>query len=173
MIGDSASEHRTPSQRLGREPGRQPARVKVVSPRRRGEVGPWLFEPAEPDTLRKTGSPAGTLAVELARQLLALVEAGAVKPGQVIYDIQGIVLRIIGVHNEELRRRVHGSNAPAGAFQYVAMRYNLVRHRPVRDDDPPPPAHPGGRTRSWEISPAAPLIASVVAEELAGEHQRH
>ncbi|MFB6984435.1 hypothetical protein [Streptomyces sp. NPDC056304] len=174
MSGDNASEHRLPGPRAGRSPRerQRPVSTKYVSPSRRREVGPWLFHPVEPGTFPSTGSETQQLAVELARQLASLVEAGAVQPGQVIYDLSGIVFRIIGVHNAGLRESIHSRNRSATVFQQVALRYNLVRHRLVRADDPPPPAHPGGRTRSWEISPAAPLIVPVVAEELATEHQR-
>ncbi|QCX82232.1 hypothetical protein C9F11_43260 (plasmid) [Streptomyces sp. YIM 121038] len=90
-----------------------------------------------------------------------------------IYDIQGIVFRIIGVHDDDaLRKKIQSCCQPAMIFQLVVLRYNLVRHRPVRASDPEPPAHPGGRTRSWEISPAAQLLAPVVAEELVTEHLR-
>ncbi|MFI5744174.1 hypothetical protein ACIA9I_38185 [Streptomyces anulatus] len=117
------------------------------------------------------------LAAEVARQLLPLIEERVVQAGQVIYDVQGIVFRIVGVHHDDTdddvasRKKVRDSCQPAMVFQLVAQRYNLVRH-PVRASDPPPPAHPGGRTRSWEISPAAQLLAPVVAEELATERLR-
>ncbi len=173
MSGDNASEDRLPGPRAGRSSeGRQrPVSTMYVSPSRRREVSPRLFHPVEPGAFPSTGSETQQLAVELARQLASLAEAGSVQPGQVIYDLSGIVFRIIGVHNADLREKILGRNQSATVFQQVALRYNLVRHRPVRADDPPPPAHPGGRTRSWEISPAAPAIAPVIADELATEHQ--
>lgn len=50
----------------------------------------------------------------------------------------------------------------------VARRYSLLRHRPVRIDDPTPPRHPN-RPRCWEVSAAAPLLVPVLEQEL-GEH---
>ncbi|WP_101385726.1 hypothetical protein [Streptomyces sp. TLI_146] len=133
-------------------------------------VHPWFFEPAlasDPANVREL--TAMQLAAELAGQLLGLLRAGKIRPGDLLYDVSGAVLRPVGEFGTPVSRSsLAGRTSPV--IVCVAHRYGLLRHRPVRDGDPSPPEHPGTRAlsgRSWEISPAAHVLAPVVAAELA------
>lgn len=140
---------------------------QTVKPKTARVVRSWLFEPTlASDTISARDRSTSLLAAELARQLLVLLEDGKIQPGDLFYDTSGAVLRLVGESATPV-----GKSSLTGVTNSVilsvAHRYGLLRHRPVRPDDPPPPQHPSVRTRSWEISPAARVLAPVVAAELA------
>lgn len=139
-------------------------------PGRRREIGPWLFHPVGPSWIDKEKSLYAQLAAALASQLLTLLKEDRVRPGDVVYNTSGVVLRIAGFQDTELRNM--SPSSASNVIHLVAMRYGLLRHRPVHADDPVPPAHPGGRTRSWEISLAALVLAPAVSAEVDADLKR-
>ncbi|MFF4531684.1 hypothetical protein ACFY1P_20730 [Streptomyces sp. NPDC001407] len=135
---------------------RLPTAPPLPAPGQRGrERGPRELRP-EAFTREPQARSTEDLAAALARQLLPMLETGAAEPGDVIYDAHA------------LAQRIGGPRSTANGIQIlrrVSTRYGLVRNRPVRTEDPPGPLI-AGHTMTWEISPAAPALASLVAAEL-------
>ncbi|WP_405968951.1 hypothetical protein OG613_48625 (plasmid) [Streptomyces sp. NBC_00015] len=104
------------------------------------------------------------LAEALARQILSLLADGTARPCDVLYDTRG------------LAHALGGPRSTANGIlilQRTAVRYGLIRNRPRQADDPPTPADlPEDHTMTWEISPAADLLAPSVAAELAAHSTR-
>ncbi|MFC5148924.1 hypothetical protein [Streptomyces aureoversilis] len=96
------------------------------------------------------------LAAGLTRQLLPLLAAGAAQPGDVLVDPNALAHTLGGP-----RATAQGTLI----LRSVATRYGLVRNRPLRPGDPP--SQLGlGHTMTWEISPAADVLADALAAEL-------
>ncbi|MDX3025633.1 hypothetical protein [Streptomyces acidiscabies] len=122
---------------------------------------PALREPAEiPVALLSQDSTARTvdqLALALARQLLDLLADSVIAPGDVLYDLRGLARALGGP-----RSTTDGTLV----LRRTAARYGLVRNRPRRSEDPPAQLLTD-HTMTWEISPAAPLLAPMITQELA------
>ncbi|MFI6281619.1 hypothetical protein [Streptomyces sp. NPDC050988] len=124
-----------------------------------GEVRPEFFQPVP-----VSEASYDHLAAALTRQIIALLKDGTIRPGDVLYQLSAIMDVLTRGHSSTARRRMAGSETGT-VTDYVARRYGLLRHRPVRVDDPTPPNHPNP-PRCWEISAAAPLLVPVVEQEL-------
>ncbi|MFJ9380174.1 hypothetical protein [Streptomyces sp. NPDC101455] len=114
------------------------------------ELPPGLF------TRAGTGRTVDELAQDLARRLLVLLAEGTARPGDVLYDLPGIAQNLGGP-----RATANGTLI----LRRTAVRYGLVRNRPRHPSDPPGPL-PQEHSMTWEISPAAALLAPAVTAEL-------
>jgi hypothetical protein len=104
------------------------------------------------------------LATAVARQIIELLKADRIRPGDVLYQLTAVMDVLTRHHPSTVLGRRTGSDVGT-VIELVARRYGLLRHRPVRVDDPTPPSHPG-RPRCWEISAGAALLVPVVEKEL-------
>ncbi|MFF1482118.1 hypothetical protein ACFVYD_31970 [Streptomyces sp. NPDC058301] len=113
-------------------------------------LGPDLFTPVPGSALR-----AAELGDALSLQLLQLLEAGTVAPGDVLLDVTGIVTR--------LRDRSAAIQWGQLVLQHVAQRHHLLRYRPRS------PSDPGSVRRGhvWAVSEAALTMAPLARRSLA------
>ncbi|MFI1205616.1 hypothetical protein ACH4VR_40380 [Streptomyces sp. NPDC020883] len=102
------------------------------------------------------GRSTEDLAAGLARQLLVLLNAGVVQPGDVLSDTGELGHALAGP-----RAKTNG----ALILRMVAYKYGLVRNRARRPNDPPTTAA-SDRGIVWEISLAAGILAPGLVEEL-------
>ncbi|MEV8544415.1 hypothetical protein [Streptomyces sp. NPDC051572] len=124
--------------------------------------GPSLARPPvelPPGLFTRAGTALTTdgLAEALARQLLALLTDGTARPGDVLYELLGIAQALGGP-----RATANGTLI----LRRTAVRYGLVRNRPRHTSDPPG-ILPQEHSMTWEITPAAALLAPVLTAELA------
>lgn len=158
------NEHRTTRTPLSAPPPPLQARQPHTAPAHHGTdttLPPASREPAEiPATAFAQNSAARTVeeyALALTRQLLALLASAVIAPGDVLYDLRGLARALGGPRSTPDATLV---------LRRTAARYGLVRNRLRHSDDPPAPLH-ADHAMTWEISPAALMMAPVIAQELA------
>ncbi len=165
---DAAGRH--PAQRVPEDPrlAHQPRRVGIprpappggaVIPAPRGR-GPVELTAAELAPLTGPVSPA-LLGDGLARQLAGLLEAGRIRPGDVLIDHVALVTKLGG--------RAAAARWAQLVIAHVSTRYGLLRYRRRQPHDP---AGRRPQDHVWAVSESAPAMAAIAAAELGLPAQR-
>lgn len=144
--------------RLAHEPRRgsirrpaPPGAAVIPAPRGRGPVE---LTAAELAPLTGPVSPA-LLGDGLARQLAGLLEAGRIRPGDVLIDHVALVTKLGG--------RAAAARWAQLVIMHVATRYGLLRYRRRQPQDP---AGRRPQDHVWAVSESAPAMAAIAAAEL-------
>ena len=94
----------------------------------------------------------------MTRQLLLLLAHKRAFPGDVLYDIKGVVSQIV-------ESRALAARCAQSALHHVATRYGLLRYRPRQPTDP----QGTSRTLVCAVSEAALTMAPLVWRSLGAE----